>query len=571
VQPPAPPGADDAGPSAGLVALLLALACVPFFLGLGHPPLWDANEPFYVEPAKEALTWSEGSVWAPTWNGRTYLGHAPLGTWAVTASYALFGIDEGTGRIPGALAAVATVLATYVLGRALGGRRVGLFAALALAATPRVWLFSRQLAGDALLTALLTWAFALAVTGLERGSSARVRSGHLLAGLAVLAKGPVALVLYAPALLITSWCARPRVPFAALKPWNGIALTLLVAAPWFVAMSLAFPDFAGTFFGWHNVGRFLGDTPAERPVWFYLVALLGDAQPWLLLLPAAVVFARRAGNRRPAAVLPWIAAAWMLLVFSASAGKRNVYLMPMYPLLAVLVAPVLDVLWSAASRAFARITAGALAVAGLGVVAALVFVLRAEPRTAPEVYAPLSVFAIGGLLALVALLRASGRAALVTGLATVLAAEAAAALALPALDGLRPVPALAARIRALEDPRAPEPAIVYGARITSLSWYLGHRAEQAGTRQDLLRALGGATRAFVLCPEKDVADLRAQAPELALTERARAPMFDFQFKRVILGQRKASEDVLLFEAVRSAPPPAPPEAVGGAVPPDGER
>ena len=554
---PASPAAAER-PSSGVVALLVALACLPYFLTLGSPPLWDANEPFYVEPAKEALTWPEGNVWAPTMNGRTYFGHAPLGTWAVTASYALFGIDEGTGRLPGALAAVATILATFVLGRALGGRRVGLFAALALAATPRVWLFSRQLAGDALLTALLTWAFALAVTGLQQGSRSRVLAAHLLAGVAVLAKGPLALVLYAPALLITSWCVRPRLPFAALLPWHGIALALLVGAPWFVAMGLAHEGFVGTFFGWHNLGRFLGDTPAARPPWFYLVALLGDAQPWLLLLPAAVLLARRAGDRRPAALLPWVASAWLLLVLSVSAGKRNVYLMPMYPLLAVVVAPVLEMLWSSASRRFARVTAGALALAAVGVVAALVCVVRAEPRTAPEVYAPLSVFAAGGVLALVGLVRASGRFVLVTGLVTVLAAQAAAALALPALDGLRPVPALAARIRALEDPRAPEPAVVFGARITSLSWYLGHRAEQAGTREDLLRALGTATRAFVLCPEQDVADLRRAAPELALTEVARAPMLDFQFKRVVLGRRKASVDVVLFEARRGTPPPAPP-------------
>src|SRR5262245_60830508 len=193
---PSPPGAT--APSRTTVAILLALAALPFVLGLGHPPLWDANEPFYVEPAKEALTWPEGSAWAPTYNGRPYYGHAPLGAWLVTASYALFGIDETTGRLPGAVAACATVLAAFVLGHSLGGRRAGLFAALALAATPRVWLFAREFAGDAALTALLAWAFALAATGVERGSAARVRAAHLLAGVATLAKGPLALVLYAP-------------------------------------------------------------------------------------------------------------------------------------------------------------------------------------------------------------------------------------------------------------------------------------------------------------------------------------------------------------------------------------
>ena len=563
---------SPAPPARGTTALLLVLACLPFVLGLGHPPLWDANEPFYVEPAKEALTWPEGSVWAPTWNGRTYFGHPPLATWAVVAVYAVGGIDEATGRVPGALAAIATILATFALGRALGGRRTGLLAGLAVAGTPYVWLISRELAGDALFTALLTWAFALAVTGLTSGSRARLLAGHALVGLAALAKGPLAFALYAPALLLVSWSARPRIPFRALRPWSGLGLALLVALPWHVAMTWrSWPEFHETYFGWHNWKRFVGELSA-RPTWYYLTTLPADAQPWISLAPLAWLRLRRDPDRRPVALLPWVAAGWMLLVLSVSGGKRNVYALPMLPLVAVGVAPVLASLWDAASGRLARVVSAAMAVVAAAVVAGLAVAVHREPRLAPEAYVLLGVLAAAGLVSLFACVRGSGRWAVGAALGTFLLAEVAAALALPALDRVRPVPELAARIRALEDPRAPEPAVVFRGRITSLSWYLGHRVERVGDRDSLLRALGGATRAFVVCPEPRIAELRTHAPELTLEERARAPMFDFQFQRVILAERPATTDVVLFE-VRRAPPA--PGAAGTSAPttpdPDDDR
>lgn len=553
-----PPALQGASPGRGAVALLLVLAGLPFVLGLGHPPLWDANEPFYVEPAKEALTWPEGSVWAPTWNGKTYFGHPPLATWAVVAAYAVGGIDEATGRVPGALAGIATVLAAFALGSALGGRRTGVLAALALAATPFVWLFSRELAGDALFMALMTGAFALAVRGLSGGSGRRLLAGHALVGFAALTKGPLAFVLYAPALLLTAWCARPRIPFGALKPWSGLALALLVALPWYVAMTAHFwPDFHTTFFGWHNVKRFLGDV-SGRPTWYYLTTLPADGQPWISLAPLALWRLVRGTDRRPAALLPWLAAAWMLVFFSVSGGKRNIYLLPLLPLLAVGVAPVLETLWGAASRSLARGTAFLLAAIAALAAVGLVFAVRREPRLAPELYGLLAVWVVGAVALLAAGVKAAGRPALVAGLATFLGAEVAAAFALPALDRVRPIPALAARIRELEDRGAPEPAIVFRARVTSLSWYLGHRAEAVGNGDELAVALGTATRAFVICPQERVEQLRSQAPDLALAERARAPMFDFQFRRVILAERPATTDLVLFEATRPAPPPRPP-------------
>lgn len=547
--PPPVPGPEPVvAPARALVWTLLAVSALPFLLGLGDPPLWDANEPFYVEPAKEALTWASGSLWAPTWNGSTYLGHPPLATWAVALSYRLFGIDEATGRFPGALAAVALVFATYALGRALGGRRTGLLAGLVLAATPRVWLTARELAGDILFTLLLTGAAALSIDALERGRRGRMLLGHALLGLAVLTKGPLALLLHVPVLLLVAWRSQPRRPLRALAPGGAALIVAAVAGPWFVGMvAWVGSEFVRTFLGWHNFGRFFGLMPSPRSPFFYLGVLPADAQPWILLLPLAARSAWRVGDRRPAALWPWLGMGWMLLVLSASAGKRNVYLLPLYPLLAVAVAPALLAAWTAASRALPRVLGSVLGLTAWGAAAAFLWLERCEPLLRPEVRWPVAVLAAGGGALLVAALKGSGRMVVTGALATVLVAQGAAAAALPALSRVRPVPRLAAEILRLEDPRAPEPAIVFRARITSLSWYLGRAVSAVGDRAGWTAAAGGAPRVFVLCPEPRLGELAAAAPEVDFVERARGPMLDLQFSRVVLGRREPVVPILLME------------------------
>ncbi|MFV1959544.1 MAG: ArnT family glycosyltransferase, partial [Planctomycetota bacterium] len=346
---------------------------------MGAPPLWDANEPLYAEPPKEVLTWPEGDFLAPTWNGRTFFAHPPLATWITVPFYQWLGPSEFGHRLPMALAASLTVLAVYVLGKRKGGMRTGILAALVLAATPRVWLFSRQLSGDVYMTTLLTWAFVLAEPAVAgRGWSWRTWTAHALVGIGFLAKGPVILVLYGGAFLLAWLGARPRAPLRRLRPLRSVLVVLALGAPWFVYMALRFPAFLGEHFGRFTLERIVGGL-GHRGVGFYPVALLGDAQPWILLLPFALLLAWRSGRRRVVDLLPWTVIAWTLLAFTFSAGKRNVYLLPLYPMLAVVVAPVLAAAWAGRSPRLARVAGGLLALLALAGTVGLAILESHEP------------------------------------------------------------------------------------------------------------------------------------------------------------------------------------------------
>ncbi len=553
---------DEARPSRGLVALLLLLAVVPYFVRLGSPPLWDANEPLYAEPPKEVLTWPEGDVLAPTWNGETYWAHPPLSTWITVPFYQVFGINEAAERLPMALAAVLIVLATYRLARDRGGRRLGLFAAITLAATPKFWLFSRQLSGDVYLTALLTWAFALALPSL--GGRVHRRSlwlAHILVGIGWLAKGPVILVLYGGALLLAWLLGRPRSAWHALRPWRSLLWIIVLGLPWFVYMAVRFEDvFLDKYVGHYTVRRVLGDI-GRRSWLFYVRVLAGDAQPWITVLPFAAWMAWRRRDRRPAAVFPWVGIIWIVFFFTLSQGKRNVYLLPLYPLVAIAVAPLVADVWDGAHRRGVRLAAFGCFVGCLVAGGMLVMLASNEPRLQPEIWWPVTMFAIFAVPFLIAGWKGSGRLVTVGAMALVLCVQGAVALSFPAVARFRPVPAFAAEIRRLQDEARPEPVLIYRVAIHSMNFYLGRRTEKAGSVAELRRAMGEARRAFVLVPEHRFdapgetpeAPRRGLAHELAgaqFEELDRRPILTFRFDRSILGRGPTTRDLLLLRITR---------------------
>lgn len=545
-----PPGAARE-PRGTTVLLLLLLACLPYLIGLGEPPLWDANEPLYAEPPREAL--ESGDWLAPSWNGKPWWVRPPLASWVTLPFYAVLGPTPFAERLPMALAALATILCVYELGRAAGGRRTGVMAALVLSATPRYWLFARQLAGDVYLVACLVGAFALALPALrdEARGRRRIFFAHALAGLGVLAKGPVILVLYAIPLVLTARLSRPRVPLRALRPLAGTLVVLAVAAPWFGYMWSRYgTEYLRVFFGWHHIRRAISEDVGGRPPWFYLVALLGDAQPWILLAPFAVLRRRRGGDRAAPTVLAWVGAAFPLVFFSIPLGKRNVYLLPLYPMLAAALAPFLLEIYDGLATTLSRCVAGTFAV--VAEVASLLLVIGAfqvpgDISAGSRVYLVLALVTMG-VAAAQCFRSAPGRAVVRLLVGTLLVAEIASALLLPILGRFMPVPQLA---RALVREARPEDAvIVYQSPIHSLMFYAERPTVVAHNEAELLAAIPEGGRAFVLGHEDAIAGLE-KVPGLQRRTVASAPYFKFQFSWNVLGEGKSARELVLLEVTRA--------------------
>jgi dolichol-phosphate mannosyltransferase len=383
-QKPEAQARDSAGSSLALRAsllLVLAVASLLFF-GRLRAPLLEPQEARYAEIPRQML--EAGRFVVPVLHGEDYLDKPPLLYWAVMAGYQVFGVRDVSARLVPALAGVLTVLLTFLWGRRAFGLRAGLCGALLLCLMPEFIYRGRMLTFDTLLALWTTASLAAAHTALMRP---RLGWGWwLLAGLAcglgLLTKGPVALVLVVVPLAGVGWLDRRLARVGAAGWLAFVGAALLVAGPWYVAVAVARPEFAGEFFWKHNVVRFAAPFDHARPFWFYLPGLALGLLPWGLLVPGlALLLARRSARsaaRRPGGLgLALASFAWVLLFFSAAGSKRPVYLLPALPPLALalgwyvhLRAPDWQALWARRSRLAAHTAGLALLLGAAGALAA---------------------------------------------------------------------------------------------------------------------------------------------------------------------------------------------------------
>lgn len=531
-----------------VVAALLALV-TPYFLGLGAPPLFDANEPLYAEPPREAL--ETGDWLSPPWNYRPWFVRPPLSTWATMLGYAALGVGEAGARIAGAVAAALTLLAVYGIAAAQHGRRLGLLAAAVVAATPRIWFFARQLPGDTWLTlALVTGFFGALPTLRGDARPGRLVLGHAAVAIGVLAKGPVILGLYAVPLVVAARLGLPRVPLRRLRPGTLAVLTLLLAGPWFAYMAQRHGlPYVRDFFGWHHVRRAVSVDVGSRSVLYPLTVLVGEGQPWVLAAPFAAIAAFQRRRRDPATLLVWAAALFPLVFFSIPLGKRSVYLLPGYPMLALAVTP-----WLAeAARGLHR--RAVLAMGAVGAVAAavgVVFLLLARRHVPDDLARASTVFLIGlpvaGAVALVSGLRGAGRGLVGVFAGAPIAALLAAAALLPVLGRYMPVPRLAATLVRHASPG--DAAVVYGVSVHSLMFYARRPTVRARNPAELLAALPPGGHAYAIGEAHALAEVPRHAP-LLLTELDRGPWFRFHFGRNVLGHGPSTRELVLVRVERS--------------------
>jgi 4-amino-4-deoxy-L-arabinose transferase-like glycosyltransferase len=337
-----------AGAALGLLVFVLALLL--FGGGAARREIWSNDEHRYTEVARVMLENAPARL-VPQLNGVEYANKPPGWFWGVAGLAGGLGVDLlHAALLPSVLASALTAALVALLGARLFGVRGGLAAGLVFATTAQVLALATEARLDALLTACITLSlFAWAWAELPEPAAGRRRLGLLAAsgfcaGLGLLVKGPVALAI--PGVVIAAYVlavhgARGVRPRGALV-WLGLGL--LPAAVWLGAASaVAGLDYSLSIVLGHGVGHPLGLVNKQQPFWFYLKALPVDFLPWTVFLPAAVaLFARTRGpgaQRSDRFVLCWILAPFVLL--SCFPAKRHVYLLPLYPGLALAVGELL--------------------------------------------------------------------------------------------------------------------------------------------------------------------------------------------------------------------------------------
>lgn len=333
------------------LAIVLIFAAV--YLGsLFSPPLLDDVDSTHAEAAREMFV-SADYVTLHI-NGVRYLEKAPLPYWLVAASYRIFGVNEFATRFPMALSVLFLGMLALLWGRRAFGERTGAYAAVFVYTAAGMFLFTRVLIPDVLLSLLIAASLYFFLTALEiRNEVWRWYAGYACMALGVLTKGLIALVFPGGAaflyLVLTGEWRRWR----EFRLLSGLALFFLIATPWHILAGLR--NTGGQnghgFFWFYFVNehflRFLGKRyPRDYnklPWALYWSLHLVWLFPWSMYLPAAIrstLDARKGALPSSFAartrLMCWILAG-LILVFFAISTNQEYYTFPAYlPLLMLL-------------------------------------------------------------------------------------------------------------------------------------------------------------------------------------------------------------------------------------------
>ncbi|HEY9784888.1 MAG TPA: glycosyltransferase family 39 protein [Candidatus Obscuribacterales bacterium] len=272
-----------------LSVFLLALAA--FFTQLGSFGVLDGSESYYPASVREMLEC--GDYLIPQLNYQTYFSKPIMTFWLIAAAYHLFGISEFAGRFFSALLSVALVMLCFHVTKGIGNTRAAFLASLILAGSPLYLEYARVSSVDAFLTFFSGCAFlSLLMLLCARRPIWWIPLYSSLAA-AVLTKGPAALALFVPGVLLYLLLTRPSKQalgntVQVLRPLAGLALFSLLALPWFVAAAIATNGLTlKVFLFYENLARLLGHTTYRVYYWWrYPVVLFLGMIPWsILILP----------------------------------------------------------------------------------------------------------------------------------------------------------------------------------------------------------------------------------------------------------------------------------------------
>ncbi len=330
------------------IALILVFTAAVFLATSFQPSLLDDADATHAEAAKEMI---ERDDWITLHvNGVRYLEKAPLLYWAVAASFSVFGFNTFAVRFPVIVAILLLAFVAYQFGRWAYSEKAGLYAAAILASCVGMFLFTRVMIPEAILT---LW-FALAHYCFLRGFFGEGKSKRWYYGLyasiaiCVLTKGLIGIVFIAGPIGLFLLLTRNLSEIKHLRLFTGTLLFLAIAAPWHLLAGLRNDRFFWFYFVNEHIKRFLGTREPKDynrvPFAFYWLMHLLWLFPWSVGAPLLVwrkpAINRAAERERLINLYVWLWAALILIFFNLSTSQEY-YTFPVYAPLALLLGAAL--------------------------------------------------------------------------------------------------------------------------------------------------------------------------------------------------------------------------------------
>lgn len=332
--------------------LFWILAIVVLGAGLGLRDPWPADEPRFALAARQMV---ESGQWLfPMRGGELYSDKPPLFMWLQAAFLWLTGNLRVAFLLPSLLASLGTLWLVADLGRRWWSTRTGLLAAGAtLFALQFTWQ-AKKAQIDPVVVFWITLSCYALLRHVLRGPDWRMwMLGWAAAGLGTITKGVgiVALLVLVPAGIAAArgW-PGVRMHVRDARFWLGPLAFVAACGVWLVPMLVAalgegnplLRSYAEDLLLRQTATRYAASWHHHQPWWYFAEVMATQWLPLVLLLPWALPAWRRRWARRDARVmLPLAWWALVLLFFSIPSGKRDMYILPALPMVALALAPLL--------------------------------------------------------------------------------------------------------------------------------------------------------------------------------------------------------------------------------------
>ena len=321
------------------------IALIVFFWGLGSINLMSLNEGRRALAIQEMV--SSGDWLLPHLNGELYLTKPPLLYW-ISSAFALVlgGVGEWTLRLPSAFAAVAVLTMVYRYTLKQSGQWAALFSMQLLVANLGFAMLGRRAEIEMLLTALCVGSLLSALKYIQDASDQLfpanrnwIYLSYFLLALALMTKGPLVLLFVTLPLLIAAiYSKNPQIK-AVLLNWQGWLIFFAVGLAWYASVTwkLGF-DIWGEVIKRDMLEKMQGGESSAKPLLSYLGWIAVDSMLLIGLFFVRTKDFYKNQIKRPHQLVLVLSIILPLLIFSLFSNKHAKYLLPIYPLIAILLA-----------------------------------------------------------------------------------------------------------------------------------------------------------------------------------------------------------------------------------------
>jgi len=341
--------------------IILFTGCL-FLFNTGKRDLWAPDEPRYAQVSKEMR--DSGNFIVPHLISEPYPDKPPLLFWLINLFSIPFGkITAVSSRLPSAFAGIGCCLAIFYLGKSLyHNTRIALLASLFLATSSKFLWMAHRVAFDVPLTFFVTMAIlcfykgyaarhgrSLTTPPCEEWDKGGVKKQerryytlfYIFMALGVLTKGPIGFIL--PFCIVLTYIILEK-DIRVLKetrPWIGGTIFAFIVFTWvYLASIYGGKEYAYQILFKQNVGRFASSFAHKRPFYYYFINFPVNFIPWSVFVPSIAIylFSKEGRGKIQNILLPVIWVAVVFIFFSIVSGKRDIYVLSLYPAAALITA-----------------------------------------------------------------------------------------------------------------------------------------------------------------------------------------------------------------------------------------